>query len=50
MIPRPDIDNACESCGCAVEAGETECRSCAAFAVLAALNAASQRALREIQA
>ena len=31
MIPRPDIEYACLSCGCAVEAGESECPRCAAM-------------------
>ena len=43
MIPRPDFEHACDSCGAAVECGETECRRCRAYAALASLSEVARR-------
>ena len=48
MIYRPDIENPCDSCGCAVEAGKQTCGRCAAYSVLADLNERGHAALSAV--
>lgn len=49
MIPRPDFEHACESCGAAVARGETECRRCSACTALADLSGITGRLMADIE-
>ena len=48
MIDRPDFENACQSCGCEVRAGEETCARCMGYAILASLSDAQRAALNAI--
>jgi hypothetical protein len=48
MIDRPDFENACQSCGCEVRAGEETCARCKGYAILANLSEAQRAALNAI--